>query len=346
MMKVFGWVICSLICVPAFAAIGPTPNSVSAATATAQNNHLCGAPIKPYYWEIGDQSGPLASGSLGTDRSSGPVLASTKVSLASASKWVYGTYVTQLRGSVGNLTAQDINFLHFTSGYTNMPDSSATCPATLNPYTIDQCLTLTNSTGVPYTALNKAAVGKFDYNGAHMEIHASRYTDLGRTVSWSLGSPVDALLGSNVGISYAEPLVSGGATSTGSDYALMLRHILDGSLAMHAALGTSAVCTHHDRNSTCNAVFSPIPEAWHYSIGHWVEDDPSTGGDGAFSSPGDYGFYPWIDSTKKYYGIISRSSPPAGDGSQHGYASAQCGRLIRHAWMTGVEQTGSLPSAQ
>jgi hypothetical protein len=28
-------------------------------------------------------------------------------------------------------------------------------------------------------------------------------------------------------------------------------------------------------------------------------------GDGAFSSPGAYGFYPWISTDKHYYGIIS-----------------------------------------
>ena len=37
-----------------------------------------------------------------------------------------------------------------------------------------------------------------------------------------------------------------------------------------------------------------------------MEDDPAVHGDGAFSSPGAFGFYPWIDSSKSYYGIISR----------------------------------------
>ena len=43
---------------------------------------------------------------------------------------------------------------------------------------------------------------------------------------------------------------------------------------MHDALGTHAVCTNP---ATCaNAEFAPSPpgESWHYSIGHWVEDDP------------------------------------------------------------------------
>jgi hypothetical protein len=84
---------------------------------------------------------------------------------------------------------------------------------------------------------------------------------------------------------------------------------------------------------------TPFPqEAWHFSIGHWVEDNPATNGDGAFSGAGSFGFYPWIDSTKSYYGIVSRNE-------QYGaYPSVQCGRLIRRAFITGIEQTGTIPT--
>ena len=319
---------------------GPTANSVSAATATAQNNALCGAPITPYYWEIGDQNGLLASGSIGSG-ANGPTVATTTVAVASASKWLYGAYVTQIRGSVSKLTPDDINFLHFTSGYTNIGDSSSSsaCPSSLNPDTVNQCLTLSNPQGVSYSAQDPTTVGKFDYDGGHMENHAGKYTTLGNVVVGSLGPTVGAQLGAGVDISYTEPLMSGGVATSASVYALVLQHILDGSLAMHDALGTNAVCT---LNSACpagfGAAFSPIPEAWHYSIGHWVEDDPATHGDGAFSSAGAFGFYPWIDATKTYYGIISREQ------SNGAYASVQCGRLIRRAWMTGVEQTGQIPT--
>ena len=32
-------------------------------------------------------------------------------------------------------------------------------------------------------------------------------------------------------------------------------------------------------------------------------------GDGAFSSPGLFGFYPWIDAGKTYYGVLARYDP-------------------------------------
>jgi len=81
------------------------------------------------------------------------------------------------------------------------------------------------------------------------------------------------------------------------------------------------------------ALFAPIPpsESWHYSVAHWVEDDPKVG-DGAFSSPGAFGFYPWIDASKSYYGVVARAAPNGA------WASVQCGRLIRKAWLVGKSQ--------
>ena len=320
----------------------PTPNSASAATSTAKNNALCGGPIEPYYWEIGDQHGTLVSGSQGTDVNGKPVLASSKSAVASASKWLYATYVTQVRGSPALLTSQDTNFLHFTSGYTNMGNSSGTvCPNTLSPDDVDECLTLDNPQGVAFSARDPATVGRFYYDSGHMENHASQFTALGKVDVNSLGGTIAAQLGPGVDLAFGEPLISGGAFTSALDYALVLRRILDGTLFMHGALGTNPVCTL--KTGACDAAYSPIPEAWHYSIGHWVEDDPSTNGDGAFSSPGSFGFYPWIDSGKSYYGIISRVQAPE-VGEQHGYASVKCGRLIRHAWITGVEQTQPMPT--
>jgi hypothetical protein len=321
----------------------PTATSVSAATATAMNNALC-TTIRPFYWEIGNQSGALASGSVGTDSTGAPVLASTTYSIASASKWMYGTYVVQLRGSASALTAQDINFLHFTSGYTNMGSdtTSSECPSTDTPDTVNTCLALINpANGLPYSYQNPATTGKFDYDSGHLENHASQYGGLGAVPVGQLGTTVENLLATNIKFLYTEPLLAGGIYTDASDYAQVLRNILKGTLHMHDALGTNPVCTLP--SATCNAVYSPIPEAWHYSMAHWVEDDPATNGDGAFSSAGAYGFYPWIEAAKVYYGVISRQQA-TGNGEQNGYQSAKCGRLVRRAWDTGVQQVGTIPN--
>jgi hypothetical protein len=334
----------------------PSPNSVAAATATALDNTLCNNPsspttaIAPFYWEIGDQNGPLASGSVGTDNGQ-PILASTEYSIASASKMLYAAYVTQVRGGASNLTPSDINFLHLTSGYTNMPETytqDSVCPATDSPDTVNVCLTLKSPSSQypkePFSYQVAADIGMFYYDSGHMEIHASQSMALGNVPVEPLGSPLESLgtlfaeeLGADAPFNYSEPLMSGGIATTGAAYAGVLRGILSGSLAFGDALGTNPVCT---QPSTCStAIYTPLPqEAWDYSMGHWVEDNPATNGDGAFSSSGEFGFYPWIDSSKSYYGIVSHYQANAA------YPTIQCGRLIRAAFMTGVEQTGPLPS--
>jgi len=98
------------------------------------------------------------------------------------------------------------------------------------------------------------------------------------------------------------------------------------------SLGTHAVCTNPATCPTALNTPSPANESWHYSVGHWVEDDPVVGA-GAFSSAGAFGFYPWIDAGKARYGILARSS-----GTGSGFESVMCVRLIRKAYATAVVQ--------
>ncbi len=143
-------------------------------------------------------------------------------------------------------------------------------------------------------------------------------------------------------LGYSIPQLAGGINTDAASYATFLQNILNGNLKIKAFLGADPVCTNP---STCaQAHYTPIPqESLHYSYGHWVEDDPAAeNSDGAFDSAGAFGFYPWIDSTKTYYGVISRAEA-AGVGStdssvQNGYKSELCGRLLRKAFATGVAQ--------
>ncbi|GAA0740159.1 hypothetical protein LRH25_24895 [Ideonella azotifigens] len=316
---------------PGFA--GPTANSLLAAKATAQDNALCSqALLGPFYWEIGDASQILASGQVGSDDS-------VLMRVASASKWVYGAYVVEVRGGQARLDPEnDLPFLNFTSGYSNMGNMSAAqaCAAD-RVNTVDDCMK-----AVPGgSQQNSATTGKFDYDSGHLQKHAS-LNSMGDLANPDLSAGALNTLG--VPFIYGEPLLAGGLYTNASTYRQYLQRLLAGALKMSNALGTHPVCTNpSDLQHGCSpalALPGPIPsnESWHYSLGHWVEDDPAVG-DGAFSSPGSFGFYPWIEAGKRYYGILARDS----DGDQQGYVSAQCGRLIRHAWLTGREQKSSAP---
>jgi len=143
-------------------------------------------------------------------------------------------------------------------------------------------------------------------------------------------------LGSDIAVSFNGPLLAGGAITSAQSYAVFLRKILNGQLQIAGLLGYQKTCT---LPGTCaTAEYSPLPANWSYSVGHWVEDDPVVG-DGAFSSPGAFGFYPWIDASKTGYGILARHANVSITGDDPvAVESVVCGRLIRKAWSTATAQ--------
>ena len=62
-----------------------------------------------------------------------------------------------------------------------------------------------------------------------------------------------------------------------------------------------------------------------------VGADPLVG-DGAFSSPGAFGFYPWVTPDKRYYGLLARMNT----GSGAAMDSVACGRKLRLAWLAAL----------
>lgn len=306
------WLLYSLaLYPPSEAAIGP--DGISAAVTTAENSADCQS-IFPFYWEIGDGSGVIVSGSSGD----GSVGAGDYMLIASASKWVWAAYVAE---SVGSFSGAETNSLRMLSGYTLLTESncSATASATVN----DCFIAGTNNTHTP------AHDGKFYYDGGHFQAYAVNTAGLGSLTHSTLADEVQLKIGSEIPIGYVKALPAGGMLERPIDYAAFLRKIINNNLAIHNLLGVDPVCT---LPSSCpdDALYSPVPEAWEYSYGHWVEKS----GDNAFSSPGKYGFYPWIDSTVEHYGVVARF-----DASLGAYwDSVKCGRLIRRAFDTGIVQ--------
>ncbi len=280
----------------------------------------------------------LASGQVSGNFT--PVTANTLMSIASASKWIYGAYVLERRAGLANLSSDDIDFLHFTSGYINLGIIACGLSDTVNDCLVNGQGDLRNGTGPN---------GPFDYDGGHMQKHAVSLMGLGADTNTLLATEMNNMLGIS-GVFYSQPQLAGGAVMTATNYVGILRRILSGSLQMLGALGKHPVCA---ATSGCGAgstaaLHSPISEAsseqWHYSLGHWVEDDPVIYKDPhlkAYSSAGAFGFYPWIDASKHWYGIVARQDKSSSNFK--GYASAQCGRLIRAAWLNGKEQITATP---
>lgn len=299
-----------------------TPDTrAQAATATVQQNTDCQA-ITPFYWEIGDTTGVLAAGAAGD----GSVTRTTAHNIGSATKWLFGAYVVEKRN--GALTTDDMRALTMLSGYTGF--GALSCSPLGTNATVENCFTLGDNE--TYTAAHD---GKFFYNGGHFQKWAVD-NGMGAMTPAALAGEFQATLGTNAALSFSTPQLAGGAYASAESYAHFLVRVLKQELRIAPLLGANAVCA---LPGACpDAVSSPIAEAFSYSLGHWVENDPTTG-DGSFSSAGIFGFYPWIDASKTYYGVVSRHEiPTRNDEIGSGWASLQCGRLIRKAYLSGQAQ--------
>ena len=281
-----------------------------AARRVAESDPACNA-VRPFYWSVGDAGGLQADGRVGLLAPK----ATTRLPIASASKWVYGAYVVQKHGGV--LSTSDVDFLHFTSGYVDFGKCR-------RDQTVGACDTWRGNDG------HEAKYdGRFFYDGGHMQRHATLDGEASADDA-QLAQRVDAMLGTS--FAYAQPQLAGGIEASAADYGIFLQRIVAGDLRMHDMLGRHAVCTNP---ATCpTAASTPMPQAEspHYSIGHWVEDDPSAG-DGAYSSAGAFGFYPWIDHGVRWWGVLARFDVRVGAAPGPGVESLYCGRRIRAAWI-------------
>jgi hypothetical protein len=300
---------------------GPTlAQRTAAATAVAQSASNACAQVAPFYWEIGDRSAALASATVAAAIAAPGTTAwraDSSMAIASASKWLYASYVAERRA--GSLSAADIKSLNFRSGYSSFIGCARTS-------TIDQCLATPAANG-RYTAADD---GFFAYGGGHMQKHASDF-GLGGLDAAALATEVRRVLGNDLALSYNQAQPAGGVETTPQAYSLFLRKLLRGDYRLLSQLGQQPVCTNP---ATCaSARNTPIwpNESWSYSLGHWIENDPAVG-DGAFSSAGAFGFYPWVDASKTWYGVLAREDRSDNASLQ----SVACGRLIRKAWVTGV----------
>jgi len=276
-----------------------------------------------YYWEIGDANGVLMHGQQGQR-----IGANKTVRLASASKWVFGAYMVEREH--GKLTPAQIEALTMRSGY------DALNPLLCNRNdTVQSCFQRGRN-----GTLTPGHVGRFSYNGGHDQ-KLLMDLGMGNADAAALSDELDHTLGMRdadkpLGIRYLAPEPAGGMIATPAAYGQFLRRLMRGEYLLGKTLGQHAVCT--EPGSCPTAVSTPAAQPWHYALNYWIEDQP--GGDGAYSSPGAFGFYPWITADKRHYGMLVREIL----GSRAYVRSAACGALIRRAFAEGRPQHPSAES--
>lgn len=304
-------------------------NAIKAAKAAAAGDPLCAvSKMGDFYWEIGDSQSaqPLASNIEG----SGSITATSNVMIASASKLVFGAYVLEKKGiDAVRGNAALLDGLRFMSGYTG--------------FDADQCKGKT-TVGACYTAGNIAnptlpderTLIKFAYDGGHDQKLAAVDLGLANFTARQLDQEYRNTLGLSTGFHMLglDVLMAGGLQASATDYAQFLRRILNKELVIGSYLGADAVCA-LPRECPGQVAYSPVSalgEPWKYSYNHWVESEMGKGSIDAYSSPGKFGFYPWIAGNQKYYGIVSREDIQPDSPA----VSVKCGRQIRKAFLNAL----------
>jgi hypothetical protein len=272
-----------------------------------------------FYWEMGDASGALTTGQVGTTYKS-----STVVNLASASKWPFATYFVQKFGAPTNAQVQALTMR---AGYDNMND--VLCAVTL---TVRGCFNApTQILPIGNNMRDSNAVDKFDYNSGNFQKVAVD-AGLGGMSSYGLASDMRKVLGVSTSseLTYAYPGIASGLHMSANSYTAMLRKIMTNQLAMGSMLELGRTCT---LQGVCpTAMHSPIVHDWDYGLGHWIEYE-SAGNDQAYSSIGYNGFYPWITTDLQYYGVLSLENS-----FNIAPQAVLCGRELRKAWLAAPVQ--------
>ncbi|MEO0602038.1 MAG: serine hydrolase domain-containing protein, partial [Myxococcota bacterium] len=172
----------------------------------------------------------------------------------------------------------------------------------------------------------------FDYGSTHHQL-AGRIVELAQNADWAtaFARTLTAPLGlGDPGLAYVtlpqqaigtHPLVAGGLRATMTEYAAFLTLVLDeGRLPSGEPWIAEASIDRLFDNPWAGATMLTWPMdtygfAYHYGFGTWLECPGPVATCDVMSSPGAFGFTPWVDRARGYFGILAmESAGPGGAG--------------------------------
>lgn len=249
-----------------------------------------------------------------------------RVAVASSSKWISGLTLFRLvsdgrlsldstTGTVLGWTAPKANItlrqlLSFTSGLP--PDANCTLNPSIKLQDCVSQIAQLNLTATPGT--------RYDYGSTHLAV-AGRMAEVVTGKTWNdlfaeqlrtpLGLPAEVTYytAPNQLLGQQNPLIAGGLVVSMNEYAPLL-----GLLFRRGVLGSQRLIrddlfTDQAKAPYPSAVIgeSPMQQAGYpflYGLTAWLECDTPATGCAVLSSPGAFGFTPWIDRDTGYYAII------------------------------------------
>jgi len=259
-----------------------------------------------------------------------------RVAVASASKMVAGLALFRLvdQGylSLDSTTAQVLGWtgpkgavtlrhlLSFTSGLE--PDAACTSQAGI---TLAECVEQIAA------STPRAAPGtRFDYGSTHLHV-AARMAEVVTGSTWNvifaqqvlrpLGLPDSVQFYSfpRQAIGTTNPLVAGGMRATMNEYGRMLAVVFHRGTTQGQYFANPALFDAQAREPYPNVVVGTSPMSalaydFRYGLTAWLECTTPAAGCTSISSPGAFGWTPWVDRDGGYYAMVAMEVADARDG--------------------------------
>jgi len=250
-----------------------------------------------------------------------------RIAVASASKLVSGLTILRLvdqgfltldstTGAVLGWTGPQAaitlrQLLSFTSG---LPPEA---PCTLLPnLTLAECVD-----AISEMDLVAAPGTRFDYGSTHLQV-AARMAEVVTGQGWAsvFATQLEAPLGLGADMMYytaprqglgtSNPLIAGGLRATMNEYARVLqlefnRGTYQGNALIDTALFSTQATEPYPDAEIGNSPFQKLGIDFHYGLTAWLECPPPAINCAVVSSPGAFGFTPWVDRDGGYYAILA-----------------------------------------
>lgn len=287
------------------------------------------------------------------ERFFGTYTADTVVPIASSSKWLSGAvvmslvdegrldldakvskYLPQFTGQRGEMTVRQM-FSH-SSGLVDFPgawDYQITMAEYADRVAREGVMAAAPGTSVRYASASMQVVGAIAE-----KVTGKPWNQLFKErIADPCDMPATTFV---VNPANRNPLLAGGARSSLRDYAHFLEMLANKGVYKGRRVLSEAAVREMQKDQTgalplVRASNDRMGRASHYGIGQWLDIQASDGRTIQVSSPGAFGFRPWINLDRGVYGVFMMQRAPGGPGSNDTFDPWKLIDLVHGAVETG-----------
>lgn len=241
-----------------------------------------------------------------------------KITAAAKPQNYFGYWTSSASDNRSKITLEQL--LAFTSGFNTKDTNLLSC--VYNKFTtLDLCIRRIYNGNI-----DTVPGATYFYGPHHMQVAAGMMDaadtgDFGAIFARYVTTPLGLTNTSYALQSAANPWAAAGGESTANDYSVIMRALFTGTLITDLNTFFAPRTLTAIKGEVPAAVLANNGSQWEYAQGSWVECEFGTGGanyatqcatDKINSSPGAWGFTPWIDRKNGYWAVIATEDHDSG----------------------------------